>query len=386
MRHFQKVCDVYDFFDADVLRVVTDHLKVGPSLRRRSWEFASIFLALERAGMLDGTRIGLGMGVGTERLIYALAPLVKQASITDLYETSSRWVAVRTENPKEMLKARAPWEVDWSKLDVRRMDMRSLQLPDSSVDFGWSTGSFEHIGEDKDFVRHLTEVHRVLKPGGIYAFTTAIAYEPKTVRFPNNYLFNPQHLVDLVEQSPLHGEPVFDCGVRKHALNEPTFEDLSEFGVNIPRQASPHVISYRRGIITTANLMILSKLDGPRHRIAVKNFEVTRKQMKKQADALLRRTWKDWQSVRVDQTKSISKTPFFHFGSFPVTAVVDADAGEASLVGRDCGYPLRAKTDQTISIGRDGRAEFNFDAKPNRIYAISARAKGEVRIKAKLRN
>lgn len=364
-RNFQKVCDVHDFFDPAMLRFVERDLRVEPSLRRRSWEFASIFLALQQAGMLDGTKVGLGMGVGTERLIYALSPYVRRAILTDLYQVDSRWVAVRTEDPNAMLRARAPWEVDWSKLHAARMDMRALDLGDAEVDFAWSTGAMEHIGSDADFVRHFDEVHRVLKPGGVYVFTTAVAFEDETVRFPNNYLFHPQHLLDLIARSRLHAAPVFDCTVRPHSLNNPAFEDLTEFGLNLPRQSTPHVISFRRGIITTANCMVLTKEPtGPQAKLLA--FEKTRERLRQRARALLKTFWGEPQGIRLDR-EAVSPALYFGEGRYEVAA-----EGAAGLRVLSRAKAEDARFEPVTTTPVDGpRTAVTFDVEADRIYRIA---------------
>ena len=116
------------------------------------------------------------MGAGTEKLIYAIVPRVAKTMVTDLYLPNSGWVGVRTDNPRDLILQKAPWPIDANKVDAMAMDMRKLDFPDDSFDFCWSTGSFEHIGRDADFLQHFKEVERVLKPGGVYAFTTAITF------------------------------------------------------------------------------------------------------------------------------------------------------------------------------------------------------------------
>lgn len=368
-KNYQKLCDVLDFFRPEMLDMVKNVLRVTPSLRRRSWEFASIFLALKQAGMLNGDKFGLGMGVGTERLIYGLAPFVRRALLTDLYQVDSGWVAVRTDNPNAMLRARAPWEVDWEKLDAKRMDMRKLDLPNEEVDFAWSTGAIEHIGSDDDFVRHFDEVARVLKPGGVYVFTTAIAFERETVRFPNNYLFNPYHLLNLIDRSRLQAAPVFDCSITPHTLNDPMFEDLSEFGLNMARQATPHLVSYRRGIITTANCMVLRKRSSA-SKTSVVGFEATMARAHRSARALVRNIWSKKQGIRLDDNKEHAESPVMYFGSGPIAITVDGEGSALRLASRSRGADKTMKPEAKTKIV-NSRATLEFIADPDRIYKIT---------------
>ncbi|MEO0762960.1 MAG: hypothetical protein AAFZ09_14355, partial [Pseudomonadota bacterium] len=97
-----KICDIYDWFDPAVDHILRRCLRVMPGANRRSWEFAMIYLALHRAGVLVPGAEGLGMGVGTERLIYALAERVGRVRATDLYAPGSAWVGVRTDDPQAL--------------------------------------------------------------------------------------------------------------------------------------------------------------------------------------------------------------------------------------------------------------------------------------------
>jgi len=289
---FQKVCDIHDFFDPDIDDIIRHKLHTPPFSSRRAWEFAMNYRALRASGVLRPNARGLAMGAGTERLIYAIVPEVAHTVVTDLYVPDSGWVGVRTENPRDLIAAKAPWKIDPAKYDARAMDMRKLDFPDESFDFCWSTGSFEHIGDDEDFLAHFREVERVLKPGGVYAFTTAVTFGGATERIPHNYYFDPDHLIDLIHASPLHPEPIFDCGIRDHIYNRPHPERLQDFGYAAFRQFTVPVVSLRRGVILTANAMLLTKDRGrEKRRAKVVGLAETSARLRRQADALVKATF-----------------------------------------------------------------------------------------------
>ncbi|MGB9593686.1 MAG: class I SAM-dependent methyltransferase, partial [Anaerolineae bacterium] len=50
-------------------------------------------------------------------------------------------------------------------------DARNLPFPDACFDYVVSEHLVEHLSAE-DFIKHLTEVHRVLNPGGCYLFFT----------------------------------------------------------------------------------------------------------------------------------------------------------------------------------------------------------------------
>ncbi|MGK9235398.1 class I SAM-dependent methyltransferase [Inquilinus limosus] len=389
--NLQKVSDIYDWFDPAVDHIVRQHLKVVPGTSRRTWEFAMIFLALHRAGKLHGTARGLALGAGTERLIFAIAEQVEHVVVTDLYQTDSRWVGVRTDNPQDLVMAHAPWPVPDGRIRAMRMDMRQIELPDDSFDFAWSTGSFEHIGEDEDFIRHLNEVHRVLKPGGVYAFTTVVSYGSESHRIPNNYYFHPEHFADLLHASNLRPEPVFDCAVREHHFNKPSLETLEDFGCAAADAQLHAVVAWRRGTINVANLAVLRKDDAlPKVRPEVRGFAETKARLWREADMLTRRLWTDWQELKPHRSGTGYVTGPQYFGSGTVEVEVDAidrngSAIELEVLVRRPAPPLGRRVMATLQHD-PGDAPLTFQARADHLYALRVARKdggdaGSVRLR-----
>lgn len=299
----QKLCDIADWCDQRLDYIIRHHLRVDPIPKRRQWEFAMIFLALAREGKLRPEAVGLGLGVGTERLIFSLARMVRHVVATDLYAQDSKWVGVRTADPKSHVLRHAPFYIDPARLDVHAMDMRAITYPDDSFDFAWSTGSFEHIGGDDDFVCHLREVHRALKPGGIYAFTTAISFSDDSVRIPGNHYFSPQHLLDLIDQCPLHPEPEFDVSLVETRFNQPMTDRPQDLGLSAAKSWLPQVIILRRGTVSAANLVLLRKDDAQsRRRARIVGWEKSRDFVDRSLRTLLEDLWSDWQNVSAEMT------------------------------------------------------------------------------------
>jgi SAM-dependent methyltransferase len=212
MKSLSKLCDAADWFDPEVDEIIRVELREPARLHRKQWEFALIFLVLRRLGLVRPDTVGLSLGGGTERLLYSLAHHIKHMTVTDLYDPNTTWDCARTENPDEFVRSQKPFDVDDSKYHALRMDMRSLDFPDRSFDFCYSSCAIEHIGDDADFIRHFNEVARVLKHDGVYVLTTEVSYLSQTIRDPNNYVFSPDYLVDLFARSNL--EPIFDCDAR----------------------------------------------------------------------------------------------------------------------------------------------------------------------------
>lgn len=221
IRTLQKVCDAADWADPRLLAVIREGFGLPPRINPRMWEFAATYLGLAQAGMLDGTAHGLTFGSGQEPLIFAVAPHVERLLVTDLYAMDSTWDIARTESPKDFVLQAAPPGFDASRLEVRSMDMRRVDLPDASFDFCYSISAFEHIGDDPDFLAHLREVRRLLRPGGLYAMTTEVRLATRSSATRGNYCFAVDHLLRLFREAGLHPAGPVDMALSDFAENEP---------------------------------------------------------------------------------------------------------------------------------------------------------------------
>ena len=89
VRQFAKLCDVRDFEDADVLRMLRDILPERDPLahvERKVWEFAMLALFLEETGRLhDGDRRAGGRVRGTSGCVFWLANRIGRVVATDIY-------------------------------------------------------------------------------------------------------------------------------------------------------------------------------------------------------------------------------------------------------------------------------------------------------------
>ena len=221
MRALGKVCDGADWFDPELKAVIDGDLRELARFHRKQWEFAMILLALRRRGALRPDAVGLSMGAGKERLLYAVAHNVRRVVATDLYDPGTEWDKARTADPDRYIKEDKPFPVDDAKLEGLRMDMRSLDFEDETFDFCYSSCAIEHIGGREDFLKHLSEAYRVLKPGGVYALTTELHYGPETIEHAHNYYFSPGYLRDLVAESDFTADPEIDARIAHHRLNYP---------------------------------------------------------------------------------------------------------------------------------------------------------------------
>jgi ubiquinone/menaquinone biosynthesis C-methylase UbiE len=72
----------------------------------------------------------------------------------------------------------------WPSVSFVEGDAQHLPIADESVPLVWSIESPAHFPDKRQF---LAEVHRVLKPGGIFAFSDLLAVPQKIAQWPDHY-------------------------------------------------------------------------------------------------------------------------------------------------------------------------------------------------------
>jgi ubiquinone/menaquinone biosynthesis C-methylase UbiE len=169
VRQFAKLCDVRDFEDPDVLRMLRDILPERDPLahvERKVWEFAMLALFLEGAGRLNDATSALGVGAGDERMVFWLANRVGRVVASDIYGEGSFAEREATATMLTEPRSHAPFPYREERLEVVYADARELPFPDAAFDVVFSLSSIEHFGGPRDVARAASEIGRVLKPGG----------------------------------------------------------------------------------------------------------------------------------------------------------------------------------------------------------------------------
>ena len=118
----------------------------------------------------------------TLSIVAVLRSISPNLKLKNVYELSSRGPLVHylNRNSKsltcsEYFKDTTPGDY---KNEVQCQDVQSLTFPNESFDICTSTEVFEHVPND---ARAFSEVHRVLKPSGIFVFTVPIDIGNKTI-------------------------------------------------------------------------------------------------------------------------------------------------------------------------------------------------------------
>ncbi|MGH2836742.1 MAG: class I SAM-dependent methyltransferase [Thermoleophilaceae bacterium] len=169
MRQFAKLCDVRDFDDPDVLRMLQDILPERDPrahVERKVWEFAMLALFLEEAGRLHDGTSALAVGAGDERMVFWLANRMGRVVATDIYGEGSFAEREATATMLTDPASHAPFAYREDRLEVMYADARELPFGDAAFDVVFSLSSIEHFGGPRDVARAAREMGRVLKPGG----------------------------------------------------------------------------------------------------------------------------------------------------------------------------------------------------------------------------
>jgi SAM-dependent methyltransferase len=150
---------------------------------RKAWEFEFIAAAAEELGMLNGNKVALGIGVGSEPLIFFFARHARQVVATDLYSSQAAWSTARIDDVERIFDA-SPFPDPRERVSVRNADMRALPFADEEFDFCWSCSSIEHVDNLAQIVAVYNEIVRVLKPCGYAILTTEFCVSRPPYQLP----------------------------------------------------------------------------------------------------------------------------------------------------------------------------------------------------------
>jgi 2-polyprenyl-3-methyl-5-hydroxy-6-metoxy-1,4-benzoquinol methylase len=152
--------------------------KEKPAFHRKQWEFVYIYNTLLQAGVLKPGKVGMGFGCGSEPLPAAYARLGAKVIATDLapelagdWSKSSQWtVDVSQLNERSICPEQQFKEL--VRHEYQNMNELPYEQYESKLDFVWSSCAIEHVGSLEKSKAFLTNVMRLLKPGGISIHTT----------------------------------------------------------------------------------------------------------------------------------------------------------------------------------------------------------------------
>ncbi len=150
------------------------------SKHSKSWEMATIAEALSARGCLSSDKVGLGMGVGNEKLVSAFASHGVKIVATDQDPNTiaaQKWNNGQLTQDKEALFypdiiERAVFD---SLVSYQSYDMnRNSNSYNNKFDFIWHNCVIGHLGSMEKSIKHLLRSAKYLKEGGWLVFTTEL--------------------------------------------------------------------------------------------------------------------------------------------------------------------------------------------------------------------
>jgi SAM-dependent methyltransferase len=267
-----KVCNIEDWEAADLRATMRRVLPgfVGQDSRyptgmehRKHWEFAQLLNGLADLGALPPDGMVLAVAAGQEAVLFDLTNQVRWVFATDIYG-SGPFVDMEADpvilrNPDAV----APCPYNRRRLVVQYMDALDLRYEDQTFDAVYSLSSIEHFGGTDGVRRALAEQCRVLKPGGIVAFTTEVVVNGAELLDEGHLLLTtPEQLTETCESVPGLAlvEPIdFSVSDRTKA----TVMTLSDAVANVHRQESdyPHIVLEQSGRHFTSVSVFLRRVE-----------------------------------------------------------------------------------------------------------------------------
>ncbi len=251
-----KICQASDLNNPE-WRDVLSELKLSldeAGFHRKAWEHVHIILSAKRMKLLTPDSICLAVGAGRENLLYYLAYKVKEVWGIDLYKGEFFGGEDEADIPLSTKKY-APFPYPEEKLRLLRMDALNLEFDDSTFDFIFSSSSIEHFGSEKEILRSLKEIYRVLKPGGAAFLTTELRLN-RLGRSIKNIKVLPFHdLISLFREAGFCITDDFDLRVEKEYL-----DDWIKLPDDVFRR--PHVILRYFNTVLTSIHAVLEKEGG----------------------------------------------------------------------------------------------------------------------------
>lgn len=183
--------------------VASDPIYPKGSEHRKHWEFAKLVVGLRRLGVLGQRSWILGVGAGQEEVAFYLTNEARWVFATDIYGEGS-FSNIEADNkilfdPDSV--ARCPY--NRRRLVVQQMNALDLRYEDASFDATYSLSSIEHFGGMEGARNALAEQRRVLRPGGIAAFTTEVIVNGAPSLLDGNLmLFTPTDIESLCGSVP----------------------------------------------------------------------------------------------------------------------------------------------------------------------------------------
>lgn len=169
-----SICDGRDWDHLTFREWESVWLRPSSFQNRKRWEVIQVGRVVHLLPLGgDGERLlagrALGLGVGREVLLYDFANHCHLVVGLDLYPNIDLAKCYSQQGGRPIAKLRA-----YTPLVLMREDMRNLKslFPENHFDFVWSCCAIEHLDSVQEVKDLLCSVYHVLRPEGVFAFTT----------------------------------------------------------------------------------------------------------------------------------------------------------------------------------------------------------------------
>jgi SAM-dependent methyltransferase len=222
-----------------------------PSMHRKTYEFTQLLFGLTRLGFLNDDVRVLSVGAGHEPVLYWLANRVHQVIATDMYGGVWQHDGAQEGHQQVLEDASqfAPFEYRRDRLTFLRMDGGALAFLEGAFDVVYSLSSIEHFGGFDGARRAVTEMARVLKPGGVLAIATEYCLSGP----PHHEAFQPAEVRALLNHEALSlVEPVDEQVWRRYAYQA--------VDLQVNRHHTPHMVVTDGGAVFTSVFAFMRKV------------------------------------------------------------------------------------------------------------------------------
>lgn len=220
-----RLCRQEDF-ETDWYRQMCRELGIPPDhYERKNWEYYFVARGLQEEGLLEASRMGLGFGVGKEKLIPYFAKRGCAVLATDLEPDNAAkkaWVDTNqhSDSVKDVfLPGICDYETFSRQVQFAYVDMNRIpeQLQREEFDFTWSCCAFEHVGSIEQGKQFILNQMKCLKPGGVALHTTEfnLSSDELTVSSGPTVIFRKCDIEELAEALRKEGHEItvsYDAG------------------------------------------------------------------------------------------------------------------------------------------------------------------------------
>jgi SAM-dependent methyltransferase len=244
-----RLCDISDWRNGGEICIILKSLGECVCIHRKAWEYAYCIYGLTRLGMVNPESKAIAIGAGHERPLYYFANQIAKVVATDLYNDRG------TDDDAGMLTTPekfAPFTYRKENLEVYQMNGTDLKFPENSFDFAFTLSSIEHFGSRENITKAMSEIFRVLKPGGILCLTTELILN--NTHHPEYFTFEEfkKYILESTEMKIIGGE--IDLRISDSIANNPIDLDVEK-----DLTISPHIVLKQGNVIWTSIICFLQK-------------------------------------------------------------------------------------------------------------------------------